>query len=330
VKGFLRLVGTVALLVVAAYGLRAYFQRSDRTADGVAPVFQPAAGEGTAGPPESGSASGRLPVSARVFTPSPAEAGPPPAPSNPAREVDALDALAQGKAKLAAAREPSQFVEAWRLLSVAYNEAPDAALRNEARDLLRPFIEREVLSQRLPDDSGIAQVWMVKQGDTLGKIAKQCGTTVEAIKRLNGLTSDLIQAGRRLKVLDRPLDVYVDKSDFRLWVLYGGSFLLELPCGLGLQNKTPVARFEIENRQIKPPWYSDEGVILPHDPRYELGERWLGFKDSEAGTGLGIHGTADPTSIGKESSRGCIRLLNPDVILLYDLLPTGTRVRVLP
>jgi len=43
-----------------------------------------------------------------------------------------------------------------------------------------------------------------------------------------------------------------------------------------------------------------------------------------------IHGTNDPTTIGKHVSSGCIRLQNADVIDLYSRVNVGTRVIVLP
>lgn len=42
--------------------------------------------------------------------------------------------------------------------------------------------------------------YTVKQGDTLGKIAKKHGTTVSAIKKANGLRSDMIRQGQKLKI----------------------------------------------------------------------------------------------------------------------------------
>ena len=41
-----------------------------------------------------------------------------------------------------------------------------------------------------------------------------------------------------------------------------------------------------------------------------------------------IHGTMDPSSIGKATSAGCIRLFNQDVMDIYDRIPNGTVVRV--
>lgn len=48
--------------------------------------------------------------------------------------------------------------------------------------------------------SGGSQTYTVKKGDSLYRIAKSHGTTVEKIKALNGMKSDAIQAGQKLKV----------------------------------------------------------------------------------------------------------------------------------
>ena len=48
------------------------------------------------------------------------------------------------------------------------------------------------------------------------------------------------------------------------------------------------------------------------------------------GTEYRIHGTNDPTAIGKQMSSGCIRLTNEDVMDLYTRVKVGTRVVVLP
>ncbi|MEE7458057.1 hypothetical protein MPAR168_20170 [Methylorubrum populi] len=46
-------------------------------------------------------------------------------------------------------------------------------------------------------------------------------------------------------------------------------------------------------------------------------------------TAYRIHGTTDPGSIGRAASSGCIRMLNGDVIDLYERVPVGARVEVM-
>ena len=41
-----------------------------------------------------------------------------------------------------------------------------------------------------------------------------------------------------------------------------------------------------------------------------------------------IHGTNEPSSIGKKASSGCIRMFNEDVIDIYRRTPVGSRVLV--
>ena len=65
-------------------------------------------------------------------------------------------------------------------------------------------------------------------------------------------------------------------------------------------------------------------------PDNPLGARALYLHQGGRDTLYRIHGTAEPRSIGRAVSSGCIRMLNADVIDLYERVPTGTKVVVLP
>jgi L,D-transpeptidase ErfK/SrfK len=58
-----------------------------------------------------------------------------------------------------------------------------------------------------------------------------------------------------------------------------------------------------------------------------FGTRWMAL-DVPWG-GYGIHGTNRPWSIGTYASLGCVRMFNEDVEELFDLVPIGTRVRIM-
>jgi lipoprotein-anchoring transpeptidase ErfK/SrfK len=53
------------------------------------------------------------------------------------------------------------------------------------------------------------------------------------------------------------------------------------------------------------------------------------FKDGRD-TLYRIHGTNEPDTIGQAVSSGCIRMMNQDVIDLYNRIPKGAKVVVLP
>ena len=71
------------------------------------------------------------------------------------------------------------------------------------------------------------------------------------------------------------------------------------------------------------------GVGVPGGPTNPLGARalylWQGNKD----TLYRIHGTNEPWTIGRNVSSGCIRMLNQDVIDLYQRTQLGAKVVVL-
>ena len=62
-----------------------------------------------------------------------------------------------------------------------------------------------------------------------------------------------------------------------------------------------------------------------HNP---LGSRALYLYEGGRDTYYRIHGTMDPSSIGKATSAGCIRLFNQDVMDLFEKVQTGTTVHV--
>lgn len=222
--------------------------------------------------------------------------------------------------------EPEKARSAWESLSIAYELGADAADRARVLRSLEPFLETMIFSGRY---TPLLETHTVAAGESLSSISGKFGVTVDLLKRLNGLEVDTIQPRMRLRVLSGAPAIFVDKTDFRLWLTVGDRVLLERPVGLGRENRTPTGEFAIDVRQKDPSWWKPgEPRIPPGDSRNILGSRWLGFKDTPELTGFGIHGTAEASSIGTESSAGCIRLRNEDIELLYDFAPPGTRVSV--
>jgi len=64
----------------------------------------------------------------------------------------------------------------------------------------RPSPPPPVKPEPSPSPTTTAKVHIVKAGDTLYNIARKYNLTVEVLKQLNGLTSNIIQIGQRLKV----------------------------------------------------------------------------------------------------------------------------------
>lgn len=68
---------------------------------------------------------------------------------------------------------------------------------------------------------------------------------------------------------------------------------------------------------------------MPGGVSNPLGARALYINFGGADSGYRIHGTNTPKSIGWAASSGCFRMLNQDVMDLYERVPNGARVVVL-
>jgi lipoprotein-anchoring transpeptidase ErfK/SrfK len=78
------------------------------------------------------------------------------------------------------------------------------------------------------------------------------------------------------------------------------------------------------------------GVITP-DPSGPYGPYALGtsaFSDTltdwPGGGVIGIHGTNNPSSVGRSASHGCIRLYNHDITQLAQMVSAGTPIFIRP
>ena len=69
---------------------------------------------------------------------------------------------------------------------------------------------------------------------------------------------------------------------------------------------------------------------LPGGGRNPLGARALYLYQDGFDTYYRLHGTIEPWTIGTMASAGCVRLINQDIIDLYQRVPIGARVVILP
>ncbi len=80
--------------------------------------------------------------------------------------------------------------------------------------------------------------------------------------------------------------------------------------------KPELAQYSIENGGMEP------GLMNP------LGARAMYIFQNGQDTLYRLHGSPEWNSIGKAVSSGCVRLINQDVIDLYDRVPTKARIVV--
>jgi lipoprotein-anchoring transpeptidase ErfK/SrfK len=164
--------------------------------------------------------------------------------------------------------------------------------------------------------------------------------------------SEINPAFRRKQVdyvtTEMPGTIVVDPQHHYLYLVQEGGQAMRYGVGVGREGFGWSGAATINSKQEWPDWYPPKemvqrqpelkkalaqlqgGLGMPGGPGNPLGARalylWQGNKD----TLYRIHGTVEPWTIGKSVSSGCIRMINQDVINLYQRVPVGTKVVVLP
>ena len=130
-----------------------------------------------------------------------------------------------------------------------------------------------------------------------------------------------------------PGTIIIQTEERFLYLVQDDKTAIRYGIGVGREGFQWSGLLKISRKQEWPDWRPPPEMIQrqPYLPRFmaggpgnPLGARALYL----GGTVYRIHGTNQPKTIGYAVSSGCIRLVNPDVIDLYDRVPVGTKVVV--
>jgi lipoprotein-anchoring transpeptidase ErfK/SrfK len=134
---------------------------------------------------------------------------------------------------------------------------------------------------------------------------------------------------------EAPGTVIIDTGNTALYYVLGQGRAIRYGVGVGREGFTWAGVQTISRKAEWPDWYPPAEMIArqPYLPRFVAGGPGnpLGARAMYLGSSqYRIHGTNDPSTIGKFVSSGCIRLTNEDVADLFSRVDVGTRVVVLP
>ncbi len=127
--------------------------------------------------------------------------------------------------------------------------------------------------------------------------------------------------------------IVVDKSEGVLRAYAGDRLVAQFPATMGSkQFPLPIGEWKINGTSYLPEWHyqpellatadqSDPDLMIPPGPNNPVGVAWLDLSKEH----YGIHGTAEPSQIGRSESNGCIRLTNWDVARLSLMIKPGTQ-----
>jgi lipoprotein-anchoring transpeptidase ErfK/SrfK len=134
---------------------------------------------------------------------------------------------------------------------------------------------------------------------------------------------------------EAPGTIIIDTGNTTLYYVLGQGRAVRYGVGVGREGFTWAGVQTVSRKAEWPDWHPPAQMIArqPYLPRFMAGGPGnpLGARAMYLGTSqYRIHGTNDPSTIGKFVSSGCIRLTNEDVIDLFNRVEVGTKVVVLP
>lgn len=170
---------------------------------------------------------------------------------------------------------------------------------------------------------------------------KDSGFTIPAVNG-KAMKPDHVRQVVDYRTSEKPGTIVVDQTARYLYFVLPGGKAIRYAVGVG-----PVARAfhggeaEIAWKAKWPRWTPTQDMIernpkqyarnaggVDGGPRNPLGARALYMHQNGVDTYYRVHGTNDPSSIGKAVSAGCIRLVNQDIIDLYDRVKPGAKIVV--
>lgn len=134
---------------------------------------------------------------------------------------------------------------------------------------------------------------------------------------------------------EAPGTIIIDTRNTQLYYVLGNNRAIRYGVGVGREGFTWSGVTTIARKAEWPDWHPPAAMIArqPYLPRFMAGgpgnplgaaAMYLGSSDYR------IHGTNDPSTIGKFVSSGCIRLTNDNIRDLYSRVHIGAKVIVLP
>jgi len=248
------------------------------------------------------------------------------------------DMIAEATALLSG--NPSRIIEGRDKLNAVLKMPVSPEQSSSVKAQLSKLSEQWLFSRTFYAQDKLCGSYEVQSGDYLSTIAEKHNIPYELLMEINNISRpESLRAGERIKVVNGPFHAKVYRSTYKMDIYLQGTYVKTFPVGLGASGRqTPLGLWHIKaGGKIPHAIYTDPdsgAVIHPEDPTYPLGSRWMDLEGLDDNTrdkkGFGIHGTKEPESIGKASSRGCIRLHNGDAIAVYNMLvPVKSLVKIL-
>ncbi len=219
---------------------------------------------------------------------------PPPDPALP--ELEKAVALQKSGDLVAARAAFAEFVE-HNATSTVINEAKDrlGEINSDFYFSTKPAPEKEI--------------YVVKSGDVLNKVAARMKTTPELIMRSNNLAGTMLRIGQKLSISPAQFSLIISRRERKVTLLNGGKFFKHYPMRSvpeppAATGKKPVVAPKITSKvNEKIAWSAAGQRVTFAEKEYAGATHWIVsspgytlYSDPEEGSG--IKATTPPTGLG--------------------------------
>lgn len=144
----------------------------------------------------------------------------------------------------------------------------------------------------------------------------------------------------RYRTREKPGTIIIETKRFKLYYVLGNGKAFQYGVGIGRQGFGWKGTVRIGHKKEWPSWHPPAAMIkrdplaakyangMPGGINNPLGARALYLYNGGRDTLYRIHGTNEPSTIGRRVSSGCIRLKNADIKHLYNYARIGAKVIV--
>jgi LysM repeat protein len=204
--------------------------------------------------------------------------------------------------KALALKEKNQLVEARRALEEFLERFPESSGIEQARDALGEVNSRIFLS---PVPAPDKQVYIVKSGDVLDRVARRTKTTSELIAKANNLEKTMLRIDQKLYIPVANFSLVISRKHSRITLLNDGRFFKQYPVrqwppALQQPKKGPVAK-QAGKVLDKIAWLDGTRVIFS-DPGYADASHWINISIGHCTLYGEPPADADPKSVSKPPS----------------------------
>jgi lipoprotein-anchoring transpeptidase ErfK/SrfK len=236
----------------------------------------------------------------------------------------------------AVGRLPSHPAEQAKLKFLPYRDAPDAIAEKFHSDVhfleqLNPGKLKGIKAGdqvKVPnvEPFELASVKDIKPGsETASQAANEVEDQPETQASTPGESGATRNVSIKIDTRTNMLGVFEAEKLIAAYPVTIGSAHTASPLGeWKVRGVAKLPRFRYDKEMLEHGKRSGNFYMLSRGPRNPVGVMWIALNKK----GIGIHGTNDPSSIGRAVSHGCIRLANWDVVRLATKIKAGDNVSI--